>query len=225
MPRRPRLIVVDPSIVWPEDEGVREVVGDWPGEHVVLRPALRPGDGPTPAFGYDVDAVVVMGSRASVNEASPWLDDLAAWLVPLLDGTRPRPLLGICFGHQLMARCAGGHVARIHADGSEERGVTQTLFEPCHLAPEGGPVNVIASHGEAVDVVPSRFRVVARRDRVTADALEHEDLPAFSVQFHPEAREEFLAARSIPPGPHDAAAFADQRLLLERFRAIAVRGR
>ena len=37
---RPRLLVIDPSIVWPEEEGVAEVIGDWPGESRILRPAL-----------------------------------------------------------------------------------------------------------------------------------------------------------------------------------------
>src|ERR1044071_1515968 len=73
--RRPKLIVIDPSIAFPEDEGVREVVGDWPGETKVLQPGLTPGDGPKPSDGYDADGIVLMGSRASVHDTFSWIGD------------------------------------------------------------------------------------------------------------------------------------------------------
>jgi GMP synthase-like glutamine amidotransferase len=80
---------------------------------------------------------------------------------------------------------------------------------------------VVASHGELIEILPAGFRAVARREHVAADALEHEHLPIFSVQFHPEARADFLAVRGIPPCVHDATAFEDQARLLARFRELA----
>lgn len=222
MPSEPHLLVIDPSIVWPEDAGVAAIVDGWPGTHRVLMPCLRAGDGPMPGDGYDVDAVVVMGSRASVNDDRPWLSDLGTWIDPLLDGRRPIPLFGICFGHQLIAARAGGRVAAIRPDRSEERGVVESRFEPSVLVPNGGVVRVVASHGEVVKALPSGFRIVASRERVPVDALEHVRLPIVSVQFHPEARAGFLAARGIEPGPQDRAAFEDQGRILERFRRLAL---
>jgi GMP synthase-like glutamine amidotransferase len=217
----PRLLVIDPSIVWPEDAGVVEIVGDWPGTHRVLRPALEPAEVLRPGDPYDTDAVVVMGSRASVHDGAAWLRDLGAWLDPLISGACRRPLLGICFGHQLVAARAGAPVARMREDGSEERGVQTTRFSGSRLAPDG-PMRVVASHGEEVRLVPAGYRVTASRERVAIDALEHETLPVFSVQFHPEARADFLAMRGMPAGPEDAAAFEEQARYLAAFRRAAL---
>lgn len=217
----PRLLVIDPSIVWPEDAGVAAIVADWPGTHRVIRPALEPGTAPRPGDPYDADAVVVMGSRASVNDRTAWLRDLGAWLDPVIAGSCRLPLLGICFGHQLVASRAGAPVGRLREDGSEERGVQTTRFEGSRLVPDG-PMRVVASHGEEVRHAPPGFRVTASRERVAVDALEHETLPIFAVQFHPEARGEFLEKRGMPAGPEDAAAFEEQARYLAAFRRAAL---
>ncbi len=219
-----RLLIIDPSIVWPEDEGVDAIVGDWPGPRRVVRPALDPGSGPRPGDGYHAAAVVVMGSRASVRDDVPWLRDLRAWLSPIVTGTVPLPLLGICFGHQLIAAVAGAPVGRVHPDGHEERGIQECRFADCRLVPGGGTLRVVASHGEEAKSVPAGFRAVARRPAVEIDALEHESLPIFGVQFHPEAGASFLRTRSIPEDPRESRAFEEQTRLLARFRGIASGG-
>ena len=64
------------------------------------------------------------------------------------------------------------------------------------------------------------FRSVARRDDIETDAIEHERRAVFGVQFHPEAREEFMRLRGMPQDPRQARAFADQARLLESFRTL-----
>jgi GMP synthase-like glutamine amidotransferase len=222
MSRSPRLLVIDPSVAWPEDEGVAETVGDWPGEVRVLRPALRPGDGPAPGDGYDADGIVLLGSRASANDDFPWLRDLGGWLAPVLQGETPLPLLGICFGHQLVAKLAGGTVGYLHADRHAELGVQESLLDGFRLLPETRRMRVVASHGEEVKDLPPDYRVAARRPPVAADALEHTSLPIFTVQFHPEARESFLTRRGVDPAPLDARAVEDNRRLLASFRRLVL---
>ncbi len=216
-----RLVVIDPSIAWPEDEGTAILLRGWTGDAVVLQPALRPGDGPAPGTGYDVAGVVVMGSRASALDDRPWLRELSAWLDPILNGSVPRPVFGICFGHQLIAQRAGGVVGPIGPAGAEEMGMRETCFDRCRLAPELCRMRVVASHGEAVHTLPAGYRVVASRERVPIDAFEHEHLPIFGVQFHPEARASFLAARGLDPTGVDEAAAADCDRLIAAFQRLA----
>jgi GMP synthase-like glutamine amidotransferase len=220
--RLPRLLIVDPSVIFPEDEGVGEVLGDWPGETCVLRPGLKPGDGPSPGEGYDVDGVVVMGSRASVHDDRPWLGGLGDWLDPILSGAIPIPLLGICFGHQLVAHRAGGTVGFIKEDRTEELGLRETRLDRCGLAPERDRMVVVVSHNEEVKKVPPRYRVTARRREVQVDGLEHEHLPIFSYQFHPEARRDFLVERGVPLDDVEEGVFQGMADLLCAFRRLVI---
>ncbi len=188
----------------------------------MLRPALRPRDGPEPGFGYDVAGIVVLGSRASVYEDLPWLRNLGAWLEPVLEGREQVPLLGICFGHQLIAERAGGEVGFVRPDRSVELGIRETLLDGCRLVPGRRLLHVVASHNEEVKTVPPGYRAVARRDRVDVDGLEHETLPIFGFQFHPEARAEFLRARGVDVSRTEAAMIADADRLLDAFRRLAL---
>lgn len=214
------LVVIDPAIVWPEDAGFREVVGDWPGEVVRLRPGLCPSEVPDSGWRHEAAAVVVMGSRASVHDDRPWIRSLGEWLDPILAGRIRVPLLGICFGHQLIAHRLGAEVGYVHEDRSLERGVQRSEIQGSRLLPGRERIHVIVSHGEEVKTVPAGYRVCASRRRVAVDAIEHETLPIFGVQFHPEARAEFLRAREVPPVPEEAEAFADQAQLLATFRGL-----
>lgn len=221
----PRLMVVDPSVVSAEDEGVARVVGDWPGTTTLLRPALVPGDGPRPRDPVAADGVVVLGSAASVHDPLPWLSDLAAWLEPLVTGAAGVPVLGICFGHQLVAHLAGAEVAYLHPDRRRLVGVVETVLEGGRLLPGRHTLRVVASHREVVVAAPAGFRVTARRPGVPVDGLEHESLPVFGVQFHPEARGEFAARRGFDPAGVDDRVAADGDRLLAAFRRVVLEGR
>lgn len=221
----PHLLVVDPSVVAAEHDGVARVVGDWPGTTTLLRPALLPGDGPRPRDPVAADGVVVLGSAASVQDPLPWLLDLAAWLEPLVTGTAGVPVLGICFGHQLVAHVAGAEVVYAHPDRRRLVGVVETVLEGGRLLPGRHALRVVASHREVVVAAPAAFRVTARRPGVPVDGLEHERFPVFGVQFHPEARREFAARRGLDPVEVDDRVEADGDRLLVAFRRVVLEGR
>jgi len=216
---RPRLWVIDPSINEPEDQCVEQVLRDWPGQSRVFRPVLSPGDGPAPGAGYDVDGVVVLGSGASVHDRLDWMKDLAEWLSPLLDGSRRVPVLGICFGHQLVAHMKGAEIGDLWPDGKKEVGSAETLVEGGRLLPGAHRLRVVISHRETVKTLPEGYRVVARRPGVPLDGLEHERLPVSTFQFHPEARDEFVVRRGLDPEIIDRRLVEDSNRLLAAFRA------
>ena len=211
------LWIVDPSQQWPEEQGVSEIVAGWSGALRVFRPALVVGDGPEPDTGYATDGIVLMGSRASVVDESPWIGRLAAWLRPLVDGTLAIPVLGICFGHQLMAHLAGAAVGPLAGDGGKRVGVETSRLSGSSLIPGETGLRVVVSHREEVKECPAGFRVVARRPGVSVDGLEHRSLPLFSFQFHPEARDEFARHAGIPPALIDEPLRRDNRRLLLAF--------
>ena len=95
------------------------------------------------------------------------------------------PVLGICYGHQLMARALGGAVA---ATGQREYGRTELrVGEPGILLADLGPVEQVwMSHGDAVTAAPQGFRVTSRTDTTPIASMEDPERGLFAVQFHPE---------------------------------------
>jgi GMP synthase (glutamine-hydrolysing) len=95
------------------------------------------------------------------------------------------PVLGICYGHQLMARALGGEVA---ATGQREYGgTTVTVDDPGVLLQDlAGTEPVWMSHGDAVVHAPDGFRVTSHTDQIPIASMEDPARGLFAVQFHPE---------------------------------------
>lgn len=105
---------------------------------------------------------------------------------------RGKPILGICRGHQVVNAALGGHntlnFPRKHATEHSE-GIQHEI-----LAEEGSILNklygqrflVNSFHRDCADAVGTDVRVTARSLDGIIEAIEHEKLPIFSVQFHPE---------------------------------------
>jgi len=217
-----RLWVIDPSVQFPEDQGVRNVVGDFDGEVRVFRPSLIPGDGPTPDAGYATDGVVVMGSATSVLDDLPWLRELSAWLRPIVDGQVAVPLLGICFGHQLMAHMVGSEVGFVTPDHEKRLGVETSIVDGSRLLPGRRELRVVVSHREEVKSPPAGYRTIARRGSIAFDGIEHERHPHWGFQFHPEAGSDFARTSGVGAELLDDRQRADSRLLLDAFRRVVV---
>ena len=155
------------------------------------------------------DGYLITGSPAGVYEPLPWI-------VPLQEFIRSASLsrmVGICFGHQIMAEALGGHVEK------SEKGWGAGLHHYSIVQPEPwmDPVNEIAapaSHQDQVIVQPPDTEVVASSPFTEFAALNWTDRPAISFQFHPEFSPAFAKALiekryDIVPDPDAAIASLD----------------
>jgi GMP synthase (glutamine-hydrolysing) len=95
------------------------------------------------------------------------------------------PILGICYGAQLVAQQLGGDVART---GSGEYGRTALEVSSTSRLFGDLPVNqdVWMSHGDSIVAAPPGFRITARTSQVPVAALEDPERRIYGVQFHPE---------------------------------------
>jgi GMP synthase (glutamine-hydrolysing) len=95
------------------------------------------------------------------------------------------PLLGICYGAQLVARDLGGTVAKT---GQGEYGRTELHVEGSSLLFGDLPVDEVVwmSHGDSITAPPPGFTVTARTEAVPVAGLEDRDRGIYAVQFHPE---------------------------------------
>ena len=130
--------------------------------------------------------VVVTGSSALVSAREPWSERTAAWLrEAVATGT---PLLGICYGHQLLAHALGGRVGR-NPRGREIGTVALELHAAAREDPllSGLPaqMKVQATHVESVLELPPGARLLASSATDPHQAFACGER-AWGVQFHPE---------------------------------------
>jgi GMP synthase (glutamine-hydrolysing) len=131
-----------------------------------------------PYAGRNVAGYILSGGPASLKDPdSPRLDR------SFFDGSVP--VLGICYGMQLIADLFGGRLVR-----SEHREYGRSLFEPTveHRLLKGvSPSSQVwMSHGDSIVELPSGFQIVGRVTSLGVAAIVNDPARIFGVQFHPE---------------------------------------
>ena len=125
--------------------------------------------------------IIFTGGPGSVYDpAAPHADPaLFTWGVPIL---------GICYGCQLLAHHLGGRVIAAQGGSAREYGKTETTFDTeCRLF-RGLPAQSVTwmSHGDYMEAVPEGFRLCARSAACPNVAIADEARGFYGVQFHPE---------------------------------------
>jgi len=121
------------------------------------------------------DAVILSGGPKSVlDEGAPDID------FSILEEI---PVLGICYGHQLMAHRLGGKVKK---SLEKEYGYRTIKAEDDAIVSDLESQQVWMSHGDQVEEAPPGYRVTASTDSCEAAAFEHPAKRRYGVQFHPE---------------------------------------
>ena len=155
------------------------------------------------------DAILITGSPAGVYEPLPWIPPLMNF-IRAAGGSR---MVGVCFGHQVMAEALGGHVEKSDKGwGAGLHRYSLVHGEPWIDSPVG--IAVPASHQDQVVIQPPETDVVAASDFTPYAGLAWTDRPAISFQFHPEFSPDFAKALiekryDIVPDPDAAIASLD----------------
>ncbi|MEZ0394457.1 MAG: glutamine-hydrolyzing GMP synthase [Desulfurococcaceae archaeon] len=128
-------------------------------------------------------AIVLSGSHRGVLDTGK---EAVEFVRRLIDGPGGAPILGICYGHQLLAVALGGSVRR----GCSEYGRTRVrLLADDPIFRGWGPEEAVwMSHGDCVDTLPSAARLLAISENgcVAAFSAEVGSRKIYGVQFHPE---------------------------------------
>ena len=163
------------------------------------------------------DAVIILGSGASVYDELPWQRPLNMWARATMDAGIPT--LGICYGHQMIAHLFGAPIELLW-DGQKVKGqrTVRIQSERLDLANDEGPLAV--SHREGVTECPAGFRVCATSSDVRIDALEHHALPIWGVQAHVEAVPAFLMNNNVTLSDPDAV-FEFGYRIIDAFLKVA----
>ncbi len=129
---------------------------------------------------FDPKGIILSGGPASVYEDGAPLNPPEMFRLGV-------PVLGICYGMQLMAHVLGGRVGRSEKReyGRSELFVDDAsdLFAGLNL---GSALQVWMSHGDRIEAPPPGFRPIAHSSNSPVAAIKNDELQAYGVQFHPE---------------------------------------
>jgi len=163
-------------------EGVREIIAHFDNPEVFL---WSPHTTERTEYGFGTvveqpvgcDFIAITGSRRNVSSWESWMDDVAE-----LIRTAEVPIIGICFGHQIIAASLGGKVERADENSA---GVRKVHYN------DGKVVNAVFTHQDHV-IDAGELEVIASAEHCKIAACRHPHRPILSVQFHPEAVQSVL---------------------------------
>lgn len=149
---------------------------------------------PLPKSSERFDGIILTGSPLYVNDADPWMKETANWVLHAAD--QHIPILGVCFGHQLLAYALGGVVEK-NAAGPEygttevsltETGTTDALFTGLSTI-----LKTHQYHSDHIVTLPADAIVLAQNTTSPIQAFAYGE-HIRGLQWHPEATKESLGA-------------------------------
>lgn len=127
---------------------------------------------------FNPKGIILSGGPSSVYDSRAPIPDFKIFELGV-------PLLGICYGMQLMAHFLGGKVARAT---NREYGMADLTIDDKRDIFKGIPKKTIVwmSHGDRIERYPSRFRPIAHTENSPVAALADRERNFYALQFHPE---------------------------------------
>ena len=183
-------------------EAIRE---DYPGGYPVMFERLFLGADPEMTFetvsvvkGDDLpdpeslEAILITGSAYGVYDDTPWMRASKEWIGFVAE--HQVPMLGICFGHQLIADALGGDVRKSDKGWGIGRHTYKLAMKPDWMG-EGAPdhFSVGVSHQDQVLTPPADARVVGGNEFAPHAALVYSRAPILTFQGHPEFTDGFMS--------------------------------
>ncbi len=163
---------------------VREVAPHGTNIHVRRAPEMD-----LPPVQDQYDRIVISGSITSCMDDSYWVGELDRYLLAKIE--QKTPILGICYGHQSIARALSkkaGIPLPLRKAEAPELGWGKIQIHTETLIFDGLPeeFHSYQSHYEEVSHLPDMLVPLANSDRCTIQAFTMKDHPVWGIQFHPE---------------------------------------
>ena len=144
-----------------------------------------------PASPYDADGYLITGSRHGAYEPLTWIKPLSDYIC-LLRATR-RPLIGICFGHQIIAQALGGRVEKSKKGWGVGRHEWPLIRHENWMTPAASKLRLMAFHQDQVMKLPLGARRLAG-NAFCPNAAYAIGRKILGIQGHPEFSPEFTSA-------------------------------
>jgi GMP synthase-like glutamine amidotransferase len=138
------------------------------------------------------EGVLITGSPAGVYDATPWMEPLRRFVRAAF--AVETPMVGVCFGHQIIADAMGGDVRKSEKGWGVGRHTYQLLQHRPWMAGAGASVSLAVSHQDQVITPPEGAVTLARSAHTEHAMLAYAQAPVMSLQGHPEFEDDFVVA-------------------------------
>ena len=157
--------------------------------------------GEKPTSISDFDGYVVTGSTCGVYESDPWIKELGDYIVRIHE--KNIPMVGICFGHQIIAHVLGGYAAKNPSGwelGATSFNITEAATQKlqqllgtqqAQSIPSSLPLQMV--HGDAVLRLPEGFTSLGGTHNTSIEGMISNDLRVLTLQGHPEFTNECVS--------------------------------
>ena len=188
------LMVIDPAVVKPAIESFNRMASVAPYPVTYHLPALY-GTNSLNMFNKNVRGIIVLGSAASVNDDNKWQQTISDIMIEA--SANCIPVLGLCYGHQLIGHAYGGKVGPLWS-GEKKQGERIVLLKKSDMwgEPSSGPL--LYSHQDGITKMPPDFEIIADSDLVSTDAIASKLEPVWGFQTHLEATQAFVDNHRLP---------------------------
>lgn len=139
-------------------------------------------------------ALVITGSPAGVYDDLPWIEPLRQFIRKAY--AAGIPMLGICFGHQIMADALGGEVRKSEKGWGVGRHIYNVVDRPDFMADAPETLAIACSHQDQVIVPPETAKVILSTPFTPNAGLYYANEKALSFQPHPEFKDDYALALS-----------------------------
>ena len=173
---------------------------DYPDMFIKLFKAVEPNikvetfavvDSIFPNTLHGFDAWLVSGSRHSTLDDLPWIHQLSELILNLV--SQKQKIIGVCFGHQLIAQTLGGKVEESNKGRGIGMSTNQIYHKPNWLTADANSFNLIVSHKDQVTLTPESAELIAGSDFCKNYLLQYGNL-IFTIQGHPEFSKSYIKA-------------------------------
>lgn len=164
--------VIDATLDWPTySDRFNELLGDDIKKYRAMKQE----------FPDDPEAVIISGSTSGIYEEEEWIDALVERTREYIDNDVP--VLGLCFGHQVIAKAMGAEIVQMDEYEIGYRPVEFTESEIFRgLDTVEYPFN---THQDKVVEMPEELEPIAETE-IANQGVQHREKPVYGVQFHPE---------------------------------------
>ena len=215
-----RIYCIDPATHTPEKDTYRHICSLVPSsfkltyhlpalekwEKILLHEKMSPAQG-----------VIILGSSSSIYDQKPWQIMLMKWLEKKM--RQQVPILGICFGHQMIFHMLGSKIRKLSKKQSGTRVIHFMADSPIKFQKE--KKEIVVSHQEIATTLPNEMNLMANSNLFDIEAAYHKTQPIYTVQGHPEATNKFCQNQNISIPSHHHCFNHGAAILDSIFREFA----